>query len=339
MTLTEDEKVKLELLTLEKEELERKANEKTIKPGMAGMVNNVNENETIDIIQKINKGIPIDDKPNYSSLLKEKLSKSPNISLKDIKKYLESIGKINISDGEIKNIIKETADPQKYNEIYSEKINNNNKLKKEHRASKWRPSERKEVIQLLKETNYDKKETRRIFIKNNPDTGRSTNATSLYIGKLAIKLTSNLSTDSQQNTLPGTAFKTSEKNILYPEFDKIIQLGKSITDYPEIYRMYRSSSPNHIKSTKSVSDHFYHYRKKYRNEHKIQKQTNNYKIQEQPNNNHILGVKILELIRSGSLPQDILSTYKTTIRELLSIQDAKPEEIKSAVKVLEFLKP
>lgn len=340
MTLTEEEILRLKSLEQEKEALESKAREQNVKSGMAGMVNNANGTELNESIQEESRKRDYISNPNCSILLKERISKSPNISLKDIRKYLESIGKINISDDEIQNIIKET-DIHKYNELYKVTKIMKSKSVKKHPMIKWSATEHENIVKHLKDTNNDIPETRVRFLRDYPDTKRTSNGITLYIKKeisKTLKTPHKISktTDIIQSKI--TTFAQPEKNVLYPEFDKIIKMGKSITDYPEIYTMYTSIIPN-PKSVKSVSDHFYHYRKRYLAEQKKEPSHHIDNTLTKSSNNHILGARVIELVRSGNLSQDILTTYKETIREILTIQDVKPEELRTAIQVLETIKP
>lgn len=347
---TEEDLLKLQSLKQEQEELERKL-QQTMKPGVAGIITNANNNDEIEIINQESptKSIQTNPPSNFKlSLLKEKLLASPRASIKELKTYMVERSGINLSDNELKSIIKE-ADNKKYNELYPVIKTMKSLSVKKHPMIKWSKTEHQYIIKHLKETNNNLPETRRRFIHDDPDnTKRTSNAISLYIKKQIYKLTNKTpkilttSVNTSFTESIGTPFTRLENDILYPEFDKIIQLDKSIIDYPEVYTKYKSSSPNHIKSIKSVSDHFYHYRKKYKKSHK-ESTPINHNINQPANkpindNQHILGVRVLELIRSGEISQNILTTYKITIRELLTIPDVKPEEMRSAIKVLESLK-
>lgn len=326
MTLTEEE-IKLESLKREQEELERKIN--SSKPGISGAVTNVSEEEIQLITQEPPKKISMGTSNYKVALLKEKLLKSPNSSLKELKKYMVDSSGIDISDDDLKNLIKE-ADTNKYNEIYS-KLQST--LKLPNKKTAWQSTKaEKQFFDDNKQSweDLDKMET--LYITAFPNSPRNArqyvrdylhNYRKHNSKKQNVTIKEGVITDVIKH---GDVISKSEMQFFIDNQDK------SFSDLSHLYHEKYINSKRTFSSICTL-----------RGRARLESKGKSHIVEpikhqspttsERPSQ-HILGTKVLELIRSG-VSQDVLKTHKATIRELLTIPDVKQEEVKMVLEILE----
>jgi hypothetical protein len=163
-----------------------------------------------------------------------------------------------------------------------------------------------------------------------------------------------LKQDDKQND-PQTTFSEEEIIFLEPLFEEPIKNYKTISFYKKIITdKFNKKFINHQVTEEKIGTQFYS-SKAWKNKPKNWKtqrksmpsnkpkstatQDNPKKIDNiSKSNQHILGSKIIELVRSG-MTKDILQSHRVTIREILTIPDVKSEEFNLAIEVLKILEP